>query len=173
MNNYKIIQASKTRTASTVLINLIHGYLAPHDGVHYPTEQCIHNHLISKTHNINVPDLERKFSNYKLLFIMSDRHNQLGSNYKNKENILIIKFSELNEKDNYSLDDIINNTYEKLNNFLPNDLKSKLDSTESKTNMKNRINNMNNLYEKIKNKPFSYFDKFYHIHGKHRNRNKH
>jgi hypothetical protein len=170
MNNYKIIQASKTRTASTVLINLIHGYMAPNEGVNYPSEQCLHNHLISKTHNINVADLEKKFSNYKLLFIMSDRDNQLGNYYKNKKNILIIKFSELNEKDNYTLDDIINNTYEKLHNFLPEELKSTLDSNETKANMKNRISNMNNLYEQIKNKPFSYFDKFYHIHGKHRNR---
>lgn len=170
MNNYKIIQASKTRTASTVLINLIHGYMAPNEGIHYPSEQCIHNHLISKTHNINVADLEKKFSNYKLLFIMSDRDNHLGSYYQNKENILIIKYSELNQKDNYTLDDIINCTYEKLHNFLPNELKSRLDSNETKANMKNRISNMNILYETIKNKPFSYFDEFYHLHGNHRNR---
>ena len=38
-----------------------------------------------------------------------------------------------------------------------------------KKNMEQRIINMNKLYEEIKDKPFSYEDKFYGIHGSHRN----
>ena len=71
--------------------------MAPNEGVNYPSEQCLHNHLISKTHNINVADLEKKFSNYKLLFIMSDRHNQLGNYYKNKNHFFISHRSSRSE----------------------------------------------------------------------------
>lgn len=35
-----------------------------------------------------------------------------------------------------------------------------------------RIKDMNCLYEKIKTKPFKYYDKYYHLHGSHRNRTK-
>ena len=34
----------------------------------------------------------------------------------------------------------------------------------------NRIINMNKKYEEIKNKPFSYVDPFFEIHGSHRNK---
>jgi hypothetical protein len=38
--------------------------------------------------------------------------------------------------------------------------------------MVKRINEMNKLFKKIKGKPFSYYDGFYHIHGSHKGRTK-
>ena len=70
----KIIQSSPTHTGSTLLLNLIHGFVCPQEEIHWDTDNLIHKFLITKTHNTNVTQLENKFSQYKLFFIMSERN---------------------------------------------------------------------------------------------------
>ena len=71
MNKYRIIQASHARTGSTVLVNLLHGFMTPKQPVHYNSEQLIDKFLITKTHNTNINFCENNYNKYKLFFIMS------------------------------------------------------------------------------------------------------
>ena len=72
-------------TGSTLLLNLIHGFISPQEEIHYDTETLIEKLLITKTHNINITQLENKYPQYKLFFIMSERNDS-----KIKKNIKCI-----------------------------------------------------------------------------------
>jgi hypothetical protein len=75
---------------------------------------------------------------------------------------LIFNYNELLETETYSVEDIINNAYDKLRSFLPDDIElNKQDAIE-------RIHKMNKVYEEIKDMPRSYIDHFYELHGSHR-----
>lgn len=50
--NFKIIQASPPHTGSTLLLNLIHGFLRPDESVNIKVS-LIDKYLITKTHNTN------------------------------------------------------------------------------------------------------------------------
>ena len=67
-------------------------------------------------------------------------------------------------------------TWEKIieikNNFLPKEFMIYNRRNISIQNGINRINNMNKRYLEIKNKPFEFVDKYYQLHGSHRNRPK-
>jgi hypothetical protein len=77
---------------------------------------------------------------------------------------LIFNYDELLETETYSVQDIVNNAYNKLRSFLPDDIElNKKDAVE-------RIQKMNLAYEEIKDQPFSYIDHFFELHGSHRNR---
>lgn len=87
--NIKIIQSSYPGTGSTLLSNLIHGFLSPHEEIHYDTESLIDEYLITKTHNTNIEELEQKYPQYKLFFIMSERNDNkirrpINEEYKKK-----------------------------------------------------------------------------------------
>ncbi len=167
INAYKLIQASPPRTASTVLHNLLYGFICPTT----PCSKCNdETKQIIVTHNTDLDYWENRLSGMKLYFVCSERRSlkpprTIDSKYYHKENLLRIQFEELNETPEYSLEQIVENLYAKLKKLLPSHIK--LDK-ESATK---RINSMNELYEKIKDKPFSYYNEFYHIHGSHRNRN--
>ena len=47
ITKFKIIQSSPARTGSTLLLNLIHGYLLPDEEIHCPTERLIGKFLIT------------------------------------------------------------------------------------------------------------------------------
>ena len=171
----KIIQASPDHTGSTLLLNLIHGFLSPDEGTHWNTESLIDKYLITKTHNTNIDMWEKKYPNYKLYFIMSERNDSkviklINNKYKNKNNVLIINYNELLETPNNMFDDIICNIFYKLLKFIPNELIPKKNNNLIKTDMINRINFMNNIVKKMENKNFSDWDTFTGIHGGHRNR---
>jgi hypothetical protein len=168
---YKIIQSSPPHTGSTVLVNLLYGFLLPNEPVKFND----FSGLITKTHDTKISHLEKNYSKYKLFFVTSERYDykvkkKINHIYKNKKNVLIINYNEINETDNNSLDNIIEKIFHKFKNFLPKELIPNKEDKHIKNNMKKRIVDMNNLYKKIKNKPFSYYDNFYHIHGSHRNR---
>ena len=106
-------------------------------------------------------------SNYNLYFICSERGQKIiNKKYLSYNNVLVLKYSELLETDNYSIKDIVENIYNKLITFLSNNINLNKDMAIE------RINNMNNEYKIIKDKPFTYVNKFYHLHGSHRNRSK-
>uniref|UniRef100_A0A6C0LLC6 Sulfotransferase domain-containing protein n=1 Tax=viral metagenome TaxID=1070528 RepID=A0A6C0LLC6_9ZZZZ len=173
----KIIQASPSHTGSTLLLNLIHGFLAPAEQIHWKTENKIHNHLITKTHNTSVDNLIEQFKQYKLWFVMSERNDEktcklIDDKYRKHRRVLIINYNEINETPSLSLDNIVENIFHKFVKFFPKNLIPKKDSNAIKLDMKNRVIEMNKVTEEIKSKPFEYWDKFYGVHGSHRNRNR-
>jgi len=102
---------------------------------------------------------------YRVFFICSEREELnllVNSKYKTYENVIVFPFSELNETDSNPLPNIITNIANKIRDLLNIEL-----DVESGIN---RIKRMNALYETIKEKPFTFYDRFYHIHGSHRGR---
>ena len=70
------------------------------------------------------------------------------------------------DTETHKVPDIVSSVSNKMKDFFPWNPNLDVESAIK------RINRMNKLYEKIKDKPFSYYDKFYHIHGSHRDRSK-
>ena len=177
MNNnkpIKIIQCSPTHSGSTPMVNIIYGMIhkelpISHFYIKEPNYSLIEESetIVIKTHWTDVEFWMKKFSEvYDLYFIITIRNNQpLQEKYSEFKNVLCFEYyTEILETKENSLDNIVDNVYNKLYNFLPSSVN--LD----KNGGMERIINMNSLYEKIKHKPFSYYDKFYHLHGSHRNR---
>ena len=79
------------------------------------------------------------------------------------ENTAEIRAKELLETKDNSIQNIVDSSYEKLSLFLPDEIHL------SKESAINRINNMNNVYEEIKDYDFSYINEFFALHGHHRN----
>ncbi len=172
---FKIIQSSPTQTASTVLVNLIHGYLSPDENVHYPTKVLIDKFLITKTHNTNIEFWEKKYPYYKLFFIMSERYDKkickkINSKYRKKSNVLIINYDKLLVNENNSQKNMIDYIFNKFNNFIPKNLKPNKYDDLIKDDMEKRFNIVNETVKKLKDKDFITVDKFTHIHGSHRNK---
>ena len=169
-----IIQTSPTRTGSTFLVNLLYGFLIPNERIRFYSDinaslQLFNNFVnIYKCHILEIDAIINKFSHiYELYFICSERDNNVINNkYRNLPNIIIFDYSEINETEFVKLKDIIDNAYDKLKKMLPNKISNKL----NKNTALNRIIKMNKLYEEIKDKPFTYIDPFFELHGSHRNR---
>lgn len=174
-----IIQNSPQHTASTVLINALHGFIEDlnvlpvcfvgKNYVNLEKSYWRHNIILIKSHS-SIDSIIKMYGNkYKLFFVCSERCEKkndiymIDNKYRKYENVLIFDYNELNETENNSLNEIVENMYTKLSNFLPN-------INLNKTLCIQRIKNMNYRYQQIKHLPFSFQDNFFHIHGSHRNR---
>jgi len=177
MEKTVIIQCSPPHTGSTVLVNILYGLILNNKPITFinfdkkPGYKIINNLLtnnnicIIKTHICNIDKLTQHLKNYKVFFICSERDkNLINSKYYSYNNVLTIKYNELLETQTYPVDSIVSHIHDKLSLFLPNNF------ILNKNLAIDRINNMNNQYTLIKNRPFSYVDKFYHLHGSHRDR---
>ncbi len=180
----KIIQASYPGTGSTVLVNILHGLISPDKAVTIcgsSTKSLAVDCQIIKTHiykhtNKNARDgelgIDKWIKDFKdvhnLYFICSERDGRgtLNKKYHSYENVLRIPYKMLLETETHKVPDIVSSVSNKMKNFFPWNPNLDMESAIK------RINRMNKLYEKIKDKPFSYYDKFYHIHGSHRDRSK-
>ena len=161
-------------TGSTLLLNLIHGFISPQEEIHYDTETLIEKLLITKTHNINITQLENKYPQYKLFFIMSERNDskikkKISDEYKKISNVLVINYDKLLETNN-SMKNIVDYIFNKFNNFIPKELKPNKDDDLIKDDMEKRFKKVNETVELMKDKSFKECDKFTGIHGHHRNR---
>lgn len=174
---FKIIQSSPSRTGSTLLLNLIHGYLSPDEEIHWNTEKLIDKFLITKTHDTNIEFWENKYPQYKLFFIMSERNDSkikqiIDSKYRQKSNVLIINYDKILVNDNNSQKNVINYIFNQFNSFIPKELKPNKEDDLIKDDIEKRFNIMNETVEKMKHKKFHIWDKFTGIHGSHRNRDR-
>jgi hypothetical protein len=166
-----IIQTGFKRSGTTFLVNLLYGFIIPNEAIHgyfdiedeqlEPFSEC----SIFKSHILNIEDIINKYSNkYQLYFIITERDKKIDEKYKELYNVLIFDYyKELLETEDNSIQNIIDNAYIKLSLFLPDNIYL------SKEWAINRINNMNNIYEEIKECDFSYIDDFFALHGSHRN----
>jgi hypothetical protein len=170
-----IIQTSLPHTGSTVLINILHGFIMKDEPVHhvahyYNITKRIYNNNeninIFKLHEPNIDDFIEMFSDkYNMYFVTSERGDKvIDEKYHHYKNVLVFNYGELLETETYSIEDMVCNAYDKLRDFLPGDIElNKQDAIE-------RIKKMNIAYEEIKDKPFSYIDHFFELHGSHRKR---
>ena len=165
-----IIQTGFKRTGTTFLVNLLYGFIDPNEAIHgfFDIEEPLESfskYSIFKSHILNIEDIINKYSDkYQLYFIIAERDEKIDEKYKELHNVLIFDYyKELLETKDNSVQNIVDSSYEKLSLFLPDEIHL------SKESAINRINNMNNVYEEIKDYDFSYIDDFFALHGSHRN----
>jgi hypothetical protein len=165
---WKIIQCSPPRTASTVLFNIIYGLIYPGAPVDNGGGAGDEKKDIIITHDVDIDRWSNRIKNKDLYFISSERPNLgnkvIRAKYYDYENTIQFQYEELNATEDYTVRDIVTHIHDKLYNFLPKEIKLDKESAIE------RIKNMNKLYEEIRYLPFSHYDKFYHLHGSHRNR---
>ena len=168
--NTRIVQNGFPGTGTTPLANLIYGLVAPDSPIKFGDHHIKH-HIITKTHNTDVDELMAMFPEYNLYFIMIDRGYErvkarIDDKYRSYKNVLIINYSEILETKEWDVKNIADNLFPKLLKFLPTEIVP--NPSEGADRMATRLRNMNSRYEEIKDEPFSHYDPFYHIHGKHR-----
>lgn len=171
----RIIQTSAARSGSTVLSNILMAFFQPYEHLCFMgrssyNPDLVKDNIIIKTHDKNLDDWIEKFGDiYDLYFIISDRGDYDWDKYYQYEKTLFISYDELLENKDNMLSYIVENLYTKTKEFLPKQYTIYLRDNICIQNGINRINNMNSKYEKIKDKPFEFVDKYYQIHGHHRN----
>lgn len=117
----------------------------------------------------------QKYKEYDLYFIMSERNDSkvkklIDSKYKSYSNVLIFNYEDINITKSLTLERLIEYSFNKFYKFFPIDTIPIIEKEHIKKNMINRIENMNKITEQIKDRSFEYWDKFYGVHGGHRNR---
>lgn len=166
VNNILIVQASPMGTGSTLLTNILYGLILPDQPVSYQSLQ--EDTLILKTHTLDFDKLTQDLGEgRRIYFVSSERkenHLFINQKYKPWENVCVLNYGDLLEREDYSVEQIVDTVYDKLIDFLPKEIGL------NKETAVHRVNDMNRKYEEIKHNPFSYFDTFYHIHGSHRDR---
>jgi hypothetical protein len=164
-----IIQTSPKHTASTLLINAIHGLIpALADkrivtGKRFAPFETI---LAVKIHNTNIDRLIKLYPGYRVLFVCSERKDKnlhIDPKYKHYRNVVVFDFVELNATEETPLSAVVDTIYNKVAPLLPNIRMDKASCLQ-------RLIAMNMRYGEIKHKPFSYIDPFFELHGSHRNR---
>lgn len=161
-----IIQSGNVRTGSTVLVNLLYGFIIPDTHVKYFSGYIIPeiSFNIYKSHALNLDKFIDKYSETcDLYFVLSERDSRITPYSTKQCKKLVIRYEEILETSTNDIPTIVNNLYDKLRAFLPNEIPL---SKESATK---RINDMNAEYEKIKDEGFNHINYFYHLHGSHRN----
>ena len=129
--------------------------------------------LLHITHQTNIDYWIENNKDLDLYFICTERNEPgfkyptppIDEKYKNYKNTLYFDFKELNEREDYTVENIVNDVCNKLSNFLK---EQNINVELNKKKGLERLKNMNKFYLTIKDKPFSYYDQFYGIHGKHR-----
>lgn len=181
MNDTIIIQTSPARTASTLLSNALYGLFVDFSNqpimfVEYPdktntdTFNFINKLSIIKTHDLDIDKMMNIFKGFKTFFVCSERSELnllINNKYRKYDNVVIFDFNELNETETNTLNNIVDNIYNKITATFGIDINN---FNLSKEACNTRIMDMNLAYEKIKHEPFINYDTFYHIHGHHRNR---
>ena len=156
-----IVQASPPRTGSTLLSNILYGFLLPNEPIKfcdYPYE--VNNAKIIKTHNLAI-DQWIEWCGEETIFVCSERgENRINKIHRSYHNLIIVDYDELLNK---SVEQQVQYVYNLLKTRFPF---LKLNST---TAIK-RVKDMNKQYKQIMGMPFTYVNYFYHIHGSHRNR---
>lgn len=171
MKKYRLIQCSGHGTASTLLANVLTGFFFEKEQIHWlsiskPYDSTLTN-FITKTHKLDIDMwLTNQPQTPELFFIMSERKSKVPDKDRNRKQVLVYSYDELLETDNNSVEQIVTNIYNKLIHFLPNELMSMANVNRGIQ----RLKDMNAFYETIQEKPFKFFDKYYHLHGSHRNR---
>ena len=166
----KIIQTSPPHTASTLLINILQGLIEPNQKGTYISNIGDFNQQIVKTHILNIDEwIKHLGSKYDLYFVCSERENngtrkKIDKKYYSYPNVIIFDYKDIETK-TQSTQKVVNFVYNKLLSFLPNSIHL------NKNTAIKRVNNLIKVTKEIKNKPFTYVDEFYMVHGGHQDRN--
>lgn len=185
-NDYIIVQVSPLtgRTGSTLLANILYGMYRPDDAVKYVhsmyREEDFDNNIkntdvVVKTHCSDLQRIMDVNQDRKLLFIYSSRP-ELGKSYtipkqyKSYGNVLNLQYKYIAEKKQPDSEKVIEHVFCKVKEFVGDKIKIPGTDREVLHKIRERISGMNRRYEEMKDKPFSEWCPFYHVHGSHKNR---
>jgi hypothetical protein len=161
---------SPNRVGSTLLTNIFYGLLKPDAPVEYisslPIDSKREDGNIFKTHHLPCFDLENVYK----IGIERNGIAMIDEKYK-KEDVLVFQYEDILYKSAYvtasrrSLYDMISSIAERVT------IKFKIALTPEQVDQScDRVMDMDSRYGEIKDMPFAYLDRFYHIHGQHRGR---
>ena len=171
--NYRIVQTSPHGTGSTLLANILTGLFYDKESIHWISANKPYNvklkHFITKVHKLDINNwIQEQPSSLNIFYVISEREKRIDDKYRQYDNVLIFQYKELLETTDNTVENIVTNVYKKMSKLLPQELveKMKIDRAVQ------RVKDMNALYETIKDKPMTYLDTYYHLHGSHRGRRK-
>jgi len=166
IHRVKIIQASTAHTGSTVLANCLTEMFDKGKAVRCGVSSLSDKNIVTKTHNVDFEFWSEKYKNEDLFFFVTHRenHKKIDKHYMSWDNVVIFQYEEILETESWSVLSICTNIYNKVLSVIENI------NPESIKDMEARILEMNRIYDQIKDKPFKYYDEYFHIHGSHRGR---
>jgi hypothetical protein len=168
-----IVQMSPPRTASTLLYNAVCGLICPEQPILWVEKVSdLPAHLapvaVIKTHLLELDAWRRAISNdRKVYFVSSERkdiNQRLDPECANAPDNLVFQYEHLLETKNYTLQAIVSHIEKKLSAFLPDQI------TLDRHSCLERLIAMNEKVKELENESFKVWDKFYGVHGGHRNR---
>ena len=167
-----IIQTGHMRTGTTLLVNLLYGFMIPEEEIRCLWEthheiQLFHDKCnIYKSHCLDIEGfIQQHQEKYNVFFVCTERDDKIiNEHHKKRQNVVVFDYNEILETEAYPTDKIIENAYNKIRELLPQSIS--LDKETCKT----RIEKMNETYKEIEDKDFSYIDEFFQLHGRHRSR---
>ena len=161
-----IIQSSFPRSASTLLVNILYGLILGlqdqpvlwNDFRNYYGPPISGPVTVFKTHETNLGDLDFLLSKkYNTFFVCSEREQHFAEGLKTQPNVAILDYSDLL----VPLDEVCERVHAVISDMIPH-------LSLSIPNCIDRVISMNQRYAEIADKPFSYVDPFYQLHGSHR-----
>lgn len=166
MSSLSLVQASPPGTASTLLCNILYGFFCPK----MPVKWMDKSHAISRDDFISGPPVikthDMRFRNADEIdgFVCSERgHTKIPSSLGDMHNVVIFRYKELLETQEYTVVDIVHTVANKIISVLH------LDITGNQiTAAINRVNSMNEECTRMRDMQFSCRNDFFHIHGGHR-----
>ena len=172
----RVVCASSQRTGSTLLNNLVIGFLCPFDEDHHWDHNCelVPRYLVTKTHHIDVDDIEKKHTKYRVFFVMGERVDRdvrvrVDARYKDRPNVLVVGYDEINETQVLPLETIVDQVYDKFQAFFPSAIATGRTPVDTKQNMMRRVQEMNIVCRDIASYGFAqYCDNKHGVHGGHR-----
>ena len=172
---------SPPRTASTLLVNVVHGLYDPFSPVIAEDSPPKVETNIIKTHNCSYRAWTKNYPEHKLYFVCSERREiEALIPYKNNicidnefvlhDNVVVFRYDELLYARRPLLvqrverRDVVHKIAKKLESVIP--IPQNIDAAVA------RASDMDDRCAEIADKPFSFYDEYYHIHGSHRERGK-
>ncbi len=151
---------SRFRTASTLLVNILYGFYDHFAPVKYSDEPGYYDSKIIKTHSLNYKSWYNLYhETHDVYFVCSERKDKnlfINDSIKQKPNVFVFEYEDLIKES--AIEDICSVLMKHIPEY------------PELAFAKERVEAMNKVCEEIKDKPFKYYDKFFQIHGSHRNR---
>lgn len=176
----KIITSSLQRVGSTLIANINTGLFEPDKPVRWCGQLKDNQHVIFQEERITFKyhsppeDIEKFYANeqYKDVYCVNIcRDGTVRTQNISSDRYIVLEYENLLyesihcDKTTNSLDDVLAYVVNRYMAMLGLNI-----TTEMVWNAKQRVLDMDDVYDKIKNKPFAHVNEFYHIHGSHRDR---
>ena len=176
---FKLITCTVPHVGSTLVANINTGMLEPGQDIFFQkgldsiSTFLESNRLNLKNHGSvsKIVDIVKKFEESPIYFVTINRDNHPQINY-DSDKLIILDYNRLLYRSEHlknetrSLEDVLNYLAFEYNQKIPGEFFNET----LKSQALDRIVKMDEVYSQIKEKPFTYWNKHYHIHGSHRGR---